>query len=186
MAELKITECELFGVKIIEPTYFEDFRGYYSETYSSRTMAQYGINIDFVQEGHSYTKSKSTIRGIHFQNTPKAQTKLVRCIRGKIMDFAVDLRSNSPTFCKWINVELSAENKKQLLIPKGFGHAFITLNNDCEVQYKVDEFYFPEYDRSIIWNDPEIAINWGISKPILSDKDKIAPTLAMCDVNFTY
>lgn len=185
MAELKITELELKGVKVIEPTYFEDFRGYYCETYSSRTMKQYGLDTIFVQDGHSYSKKKGTIRGIHFQNNPKSQLKLVRCTRGRIMDFAVDLRLDSPMFKKWVSVELSAENRKQLWIPSGFGHAFITLEDDCEVQYKVDEWYYPELDRSIIWSDPDIAIDWGTDSPIISEKDTIAPTLTESDVNFT-
>lgn len=141
MAQLKITELSLDGIKIIEPTYFEDFRGYYCETYSSRTMSEYGLNYVFVQDSHSFSLKKGTIRGIHFQKNPKAQTKLVRCTRGRVMDFAVDLRQNSPTFKQWVSVELSADNRKQILIPKGFGHAFITLEDNCEVQYKVDELY---------------------------------------------
>ncbi len=185
MAQLKITELSLDGIKIIEPTYFEDFRGYYCETYSSRTMSEYGLNYVFVQDSHSFSLKKGTIRGIHFQKNPKAQTKLVRCTRGRVMDFAVDLRQNSPTFKQWVSVELSADNRKQILIPKGFGHAFITLEDNCEVQYKVDELYFPEYDRSIAYNDPEIGIEWGCNDPVISQKDKIAPKLSDSDVDFT-
>lgn len=185
MAELKITALEPAGVKIIEPTYFEDFRGYFCETYSARTMKEYGIDTVFVQDNHSLSLKKGMIRGIHFQNNPKAQLKLVRCIRGRIMDYAVDLRADSPTFKKWVCVELSAENRKQAWIPAGFGHAFITLEDNCEVQYKVDEYYYPEYDRGIAWNDPEIAIDWGTDSPIISEKDKNAPTLAQSDVNFS-
>lgn len=187
MAQLKITELELKGVITIEPTYFEDFRGYYSETYSLRTMTEYGLNPIFVQDNHAYTKKKGTIRGIHFQNNPKPQLKLIRCTRGRIMDYAIDLRKDSPTFKKWVAVELSADNRKQLLIPAGFGHAYITLEDDCEVQYKVDELYYPEYDRAIAWDDPEIKINWGENfyPPIISEKDANAPTLAESDVNFT-
>ena len=185
MATLKITELELPGVKIIEPTYFEDYRGYYCETYSSRTMAQYGINTVFVQDNHSFSLKKGTIRGIHFQNNPKPQLKLVRCTRGHVMDYAVDLRKDSPTFKKWVAVELSADNRKQIWIPSGFGHAFITLEDNCEVLYKVDEWYYPEFDRAIAYNDPEIGINWGTDSPIISVKDTKAPTLALSDVNFT-
>lgn len=185
MAQLKITGLSLDGIKIIEPTYFEDFRGYYCETYSSRTMSEYGLNYVFVQDSHSFSLKKGTIRGIHFQKNPKAQTKLVRCTRGRVMDFAVDLRQNSPTFKQWVSVELSADNRKQILIPKGFGHAFITLEDNCEVQYKVDELYFPEYDRSIAYNDPEIGIEWDCDDPVISQKDKIAPKLSDSDVDFT-
>lgn len=182
---MKITELELPGVRILEPQYFEDFRGYYCETYSKRTMAQHGIETVFVQDNHSLSLKKGTIRGIHFQNNPKPQIKLVRCTRGRVMDFVVDLRRDSPTFKKWVSVELTEENHKQIWIPSGFGHAFITLQDDCEVQYKVDELYYPEYDRAIAWDDPEIAIDWGIQDPIISQKDTKAPTLAMSDVNFT-
>ena len=185
MAELKITELELPGVKIIEPTYFEDYRGYYCETYSSRTMAQYGINTVFIQDNHSYSIKKGTIRGIHFQNNPKPQLKLVRCTRGRVMDYAVDLRKDSPTFKKWVAMELSEENRKQIWIPSGFGHAFITLEDNCEVLYKVDEWYYPELDRAIAYNDPEIGIDWGTDNPIISVKDTKAPTLALSDVNFS-
>lgn len=185
MAELKITELGIEGVKVIEPTYFEDYRGYYSEVYSRRTMEQYGLCPDFVQDNHSFSIKKGTIRGIHFQNNPKPQMKLVRCTRGRVMDYAVDLRKDSPTFKKWVAVELSADNRKQIWIPSGFGHAFITLEDNCEVQYKVDELYYPEYDRSIRWDDPEIAIPWGIDDPVVSQKDITAPVLAESDVNFT-
>ena len=185
MATLKITELELPGVKIIEPTYFEDFRGYYCETYSKRTMDEYGLNAKFVQDNHTFSLKKGTIRGIHFQNNPKAQIKLVRCTRGRVMDFAVDLRRDSPTYRKWVSVELSAENRKQIWIPSGFGHALITLEDNCEVPYKVDELYYLEYDRAIAWNDPDIAIDWGIDSPVISEKDTKAPTLAKSDVNFT-
>ncbi|MEE1186720.1 MAG: dTDP-4-dehydrorhamnose 3,5-epimerase [Acutalibacteraceae bacterium] len=186
MAQLKITELEIPEIKIIEPTYFEDFRGYYCETYSKRTMAQYGFDIEFVQDNHSLSLKKGTVRGIHFQLNPKAQLKLVRCVRGRVMDYAVDLRKGSPTYKKWVAVELSEENRKQILIPAGFGHAFISLVDNCEVQYKVDELYYPEYDRAIAYNDPEINIDWGIDNPVISQKDTVAPTLSQSDVNFIY
>lgn len=181
---MKITEF-FGGVKVLEPKYFEDYRGYYSETYSSRTLKEHGLEPVFIQDNHSYSIKKGTIRGIHFQNNPKPQLKLVRCTRGRVMDYAVDLRKDSPTYKKWVAVELSAENRKQIWIPSGFGHAFITLEDNCEVQYKVDEWYYPELDRSIAWNDPEIAIPWGIDNPIVSEKDIKAPTLQTSDVNFS-
>ena len=184
MATLKITDLGLDGVKVIEPTYFEDYRGYYCETYSFRTMAQYGLNYVFVQDNHVYSAKKGVIRGIHFQNNPKAQTKLVRCTKGVVMDYAVDLRKNSKTYKKWVSIKLSAENRKQLLIPRGFGHVVVSLVDDCEIQYKVDELYYPEYDRAIAWNDPEIAIDWNDIVPIVSEKDKSAPFLKDSDVNF--
>ena len=182
---MKITELALDGVKILEPDYFKDFRGYYSETYSSRTLKSFGIDTIFVQDNHSLSLKEGTIRGIHFQINPKSQIKLVRCTRGIVRDYVVDLRKDSPTFKQWLSVELSEENKKQIWIPSGYGHAFITLVDHCEVQYKVDEWYYPEFDRAIAWNDPDIAIDWGITDPIISQKDTKAPTLKMSDVNFT-
>ena len=134
---MKITELALSGVKIIEPTYFEDYRGYYCETYSKRTLTEYGINDEFVQDNHSMTLKKGTLRGIHFQNNPVPQIKLVRCTKGAIKDVVVDLRHNSSTFKQWLAVELSAENRRQIWIPSGYGHAFLTLQDNCEVQYKV-------------------------------------------------
>ena len=182
---MKITELALPGVKIIEPTYFEDYRGYYCETYSKRTLAEYGINDEFVQDNHSMTLKRGTLRGIHFQNNPVPQIKLVRCTKGAIKDVVVDLRGNSPTFKQWLAVELSAENRRQIWIPSGYGHAFLTLQDNCEVQYKVTGLYEPKLDRAIAWNDSEIAVDWGIDNPIVSQKDMQAPTLAESDVNLT-
>jgi len=180
---MKITELELEGVKILEPKKFEDHRGSYMESYSARTLREFGINTVFVQDNHSNTLKKGTLRGIHFQNNPKPQTKLVRCTRGKVLDVIVDLKYDSPTYKKWLAIELSEENNKQILIPNGFGHAFYTLTDHCEILYKVDEFYEPQYDRAIFWNDPEIGINWGIDNPILSEKDLNAPLLKNSDSN---
>ena len=183
---LKVIETDIPEVRIIEPEYFLDSRGYFCETYSSRAFADIGITTVFVQDNHSYSALKGTIRGHHFQNNPKSQAKLVRCVRGIILDVAVDLRKNSPTYKRWVSAELSEENHRQMLIPSGFSHGFMTLADHCEVFYKVDEFYHKEYDRSIIWNDPEIAVNWGIADPVLSDKDRNAPLLKDSDVNFVY
>ena len=180
----KISELGL-GVKIIEPDYFEDFRGYYCETYSKRTFESIGIKYNFVQDNHSFSLKKGIIRGIHFQNNPYPQVKLVRCVAGKVLDFAVDLRFDSPTFKKWVSVELSKENRKQILIPSGFGHAFITLTDSCEVLYKVDNLYEPSLDRAIRYDDPDININWGIEHPIISIKDTKAPYLKDSDCNFS-
>jgi dTDP-4-dehydrorhamnose reductase/dTDP-4-dehydrorhamnose 3,5-epimerase len=144
-----------------------------------------GINIEFVQDNHSMSAQKGTLRGLHFQTNPKAQTKLVRCTKGKILDVAVDLRKRSSTYKQWVGVELSEDNKKQLLIPRGFAHGFLTLTDDVEVQYKVDEYYAPECDRSIRFDDPEIGVDWGIEDPILSEKDLKAPLLEDSDVDFS-
>lgn len=185
MAGIAVTDTLFPEVKIIEPTCFEDKRGYFYESYSRQAFAEYGLNAVFLQDNQSFTRHKGTIRGIHCQNAPKAQLKLVRCTRGVIRDYVVDFRRNSPTYRRWISVELSDENRKQLWIPKGFGHAFLTLRDNCEIQYKVDEVYVPDCDRSVVWNDPEIAVDWGINAPILSDKDRNAPLLASCDLNFS-
>lgn len=181
---MKITKLDLEGVLLFDPQYFDDDRGYYCETYSKRTFEKHGITVDFVQDNHSYTVKKGTLRGVHFQNNPVAQGKLVRCIRGSVLDVAVDLRQESPTYKQYLSVVLSGENRRQLFIPKGFGHAFLTLEDHCEFVYKVDAFYEPSLDRAIAWNAPELAIDWGIEAPFLSDKDKNAPTLSNSDVNF--
>ncbi len=176
---LKIPEVILFTPKV-----FEDFRGYYMESYSKRTMNEFGINAVFVQDNHLLSLKKYTIRGIHFQNAPRAQAKLLRCTKGKILDIAVDLRKKSPTYKEYVSIELDAEKKQQIFIPKGFGHVCMSLVDDTEVQYKVDELYYPEFDRAIAWNDPDIGINWGNITPIVSQKDKDAPLLKDSDVNF--
>uniref|UniRef100_A0A7V4CNF0 dTDP-4-dehydrorhamnose 3,5-epimerase n=1 Tax=Fervidobacterium pennivorans TaxID=93466 RepID=A0A7V4CNF0_FERPE len=183
---MRVIETELPGVLLIEPDVYRDERGWFIESYSYKAFKQFGIDIVFVQDNHSYSKKRWTLRGIHFQNNPMAQSKLVRCTRGKILDVVVDLRKGSPTYKKWIMVELSEDNKRMLFIPKGFGHAFLTLTDDVEVQYKVDEYYSKEYDRSIRWNDPEISIDWPVKDPILSEKDRNAPFLKDSDCNFIY
>lgn len=183
---MNIAKTDIEDVLIIEPIVFGDHRGWFVETYSKEKFLELGINIDFIQDNHSFSSKKGTLRGLHFQLNPKAQTKLVRCTKGKILDVAVDIRKGSPTYKKWIAVELSEENKKQLLIPKGFAHGFLTLTDNVEVQYKVDENYSPENDRSIRYDDPEIGVDWGIDSPILSEKDLNAPMLSESDANFKY
>ena len=183
---MNIIKTEIEDVIIIEPKVFGDHRGWFTETYSKEKFKELGIDIDFIQDNHSLSAQKGTLRGLHFQLNPKAQTKLVRCTKGKILDVAVDIREGSPTYKKWVAVELTEENKKQLLVPKGFAHGFITLTDNVEVQYKVDENYSPENDRSIRFDDPEINVDWGIENPILSDKDLNAPMLSESDANFKY
>ena len=183
---MNIVKTEIEDVLIIEPKVFGDHRGWFTETYSKEKFKELGIYIDFIQDNHSLSAQKGTLRGLHFQLNPKAQTKLVRCTKGKILDVAVDIRKGSPTYKKWVAVELTEENKKQLLVPKGFAHGFITLTENVEVQYKVDEYYSPENDRSIRFDDPEINVDWGIENPILSDKDLNAPMLSESDINFKY
>ena len=147
-------------------------------------MEQASLSFAFLQDNHSFSAQKGTLRGLHFQKNPFAQAKLVRCARGAILDVAVDIRQGSPSFGRWTAVELSAGNKKQLLIPRGFAQGFLTLTDDVEILYKADQYYSPEADRSIVWNDPAIGVEWGITNPILSQKDASAPLLADSDANF--
>ncbi len=172
---MKITKTKLDGVVVIEPDVFGDNRGFFMESWNKKKMEEAGLFYDFVQDNHSKSTVKGTLRGIHFQKGDKAQAKLVRCVKGAVLDIAVDLRKNSPTFKQWVSVELSAENKKQLLIPRGFGHGFVTLTDDVEFLYKADNYYAPEADAGIRWNDPDIGVEWGIENPILSEKDKKNP-----------
>lgn len=183
---VKILKTELDGVYIIEPDYFYDNRGYYSETFSERSLKEAGLTPPkFVQDNQSLSLKIGTVRGIHFQINPKPQTKLVRCTKGKVFDVVVDLRKDSPTFKKWVGFELSEDNKKQIWIPNWCGHAFMTLEENSIVQYKVDELYYKEFDRAIQFDDPDIGVKWPIKNPIKSEKDKKAPLLKDSDVNFT-
>lgn len=181
---MNIIKTDIEDVLIIEPEVFGDYRGWFVETYSKVKFKEFGIDIDFIQDNHSMSAKKGTLRGLHFQINPKSQAKLIRCTKGKILDVAVDLRKGSSTYKRWVAVELSESNKKQLLVPKGFAHGFLTLTDDVEVQYKVDEYYAPECDRSIRFDDPEIGVDWGIEDPILSEKDLKAPLLKDSDVDF--
>lgn len=182
---MKIFDTKLKGVKIIETDYFGDNRGWFTESYNKERFDRYGLVANFVQDNHSYSMQNGVLRGIHFQNNPKSQTKLVRCTKGKILDVVVDLRKGSDTYKQWISVELSEDNKRQLFIPKGYGHGFLTLTDNVEIQYKVDEYYSKEHDRSIRFDDPELNIDWGVENPILSEKDANAPYLRDSDCNFS-
>lgn len=181
---MKIIETKLKGCYIIEPDVFGDNRGYFAETYNKSNLENNNIYIDFIQDNQSLSTQKGTLRGIHFQNGSMAQAKLVRCTQGSVYDVAVDLRSDSPTYKQWIGVELSEENHKQLLISKGFGHAFQTLTDGVIFQYKVDNLYSKENERVIVYNDPEINVEWPIKTPILSEKDKNAPVLRKVDIKW--
>ncbi len=176
MGNFKFTKTAIEGIIIVEPTVFGDDRGFFMETYQSEEFAKGGITADFVQDNHSGS-TKGVLRGMHYQiNFP--QSKLVRCISGEVFDVVIDLRENSPTYKKWEGVILSAENRKQLFVPKGFAHGFLVLSDTAELLYKVDDYYHPNDEGGIMWNDPEIGINWPISddfQPILSDKDKKHP-----------
>jgi len=183
---MEVLETEIEGVYIIQPKVFGDDRGWFMETYSKQKVLEQGIDIVFIQDNHSFSATKGTLRGLHFQINPMAQTKLVRCTRGSIYDVAIDIREGSPTYKRWIAVELSEENKRQLFISKGFAHGFLTLTDNVEVQYKVDEYYSAEHDRSVRYDDQEIGIDWPIENPILSNKDLEAPLLRDSDHNFRF
>lgn len=181
---MKFEKTKLEGVVIITPDVFGDHRGFFMESWSQRKMEEAGLLYNFVQDNHSLSSKKGILRGIHFQKGEKAQAKLVRCVRGAVLDVAVDLRHDSPTYKQWVAVELSAENKKQLMIPRGFGHGFVTLTDEVEFLYKADNYYAPEADGGIRWNDPEIGVEWGIDNPILSTKDEKNPFLSELDEVF--
>ena len=172
---MKVTETKLAGVVILTPEVFGDHRGFFMESWSKRKMEEAGLQYDFVQDNHSSSTIKGTLRGIHFQQGEWSQAKLVRCTRGAVLDVAVDLRKSSPTYTQWVGVELSEKNKQQLLIPRGFGHGFVTLTDDVEFMYKTDNYYASQADGGIRWNDPDIGVDWGITEPILSDKDTKNP-----------
>lgn len=179
---MNLIKTKIEGVYIVEPKIFGDARGWFMETYSKIKTPE--VTCDFVQDNHSYSKEKGTLRGIHFQNGEYAQAKLVRCIRGAVLDVAVDLRRCSSTYKQWVAVELSAENKRQLFIPRGFGHGFVTLTDDVEFVYKADNYYNYESDRSILWCDTDINVDWKIENPIISEKDAKAPFLKNSDCSF--
>jgi len=188
---MHVVKTELPDVFIIEPTVHKDNRGWFFESWSLLKMKAAGLDYDFIQDNHSYSAQKGVIRAIHFQQDPHAQAKLVRCTSGAVLDVAVDLRKHSPTYKKWVAVELSAENKRQLIIPRGYGHGFVTLTDNVEFQYKIDNSYNPDAERTIRYNDPDLAINWGaidpaISENLLKPQDANAPFLKDCDCNFVY
>ena len=174
-------------LKVLTPRRFEDERGWFSETWNRAKFEQVGIAIDFCQDNHSLSRSVATLRGMHFQAPPFAQTKLVRCLRGRVYDVAVDIRRRSPTFGKWVGLELSAANGKQFLIPAGYAHGFLTLEPDCEIAYKVDAPYSAVEDGGFAWDDPAVGIDWPLpGPPILSAKDQTLPTLAELTIDFPY
>lgn len=172
------------GLIVVHPDCIGDARGWFMETYSKPKYEKIGITCSFVQDNASFSKQKGILRGLHFQNQPMAQSKLVRCTRGAVDDVAVDLRTGSATYGRWHKIRLSEENHTQFFIPAGFAHGFITLTDDVVLQYKCDQVYSRAHDRSIRFDDPRIAVDWGISDPILSDKDRNAPLLSDSDINF--
>lgn len=187
---MKVTETAIPGVLIIDTDVFGDHRGYFTETYSKPKYEKMGIDVDFVQDNMSFSAAEGTVRGLQWQNPPYAQSKLVSCTKGRVIDVAVDIRKGSPTFGKWVSCELSADNHRQFFIPQGFAHGFLTLSPDVEFRYKVDNVYNKESEGAIRYDDPTVNVDWGTllegREAILSDKDKIAPELADSNNHFVY
>lgn len=181
---IEVRKTALEEVVEIIPQKFGDSRGFFSEVYNAATFREAGIDLDFVQDNHSLSAQRGVLRGLHYQLPPRAQDKLVRVVRGAILDVVVDIRRSSPTFGRWVSVELSDEKWNQLLVPKGFAHGFVTLTENAEVLYKVTDYYSAEHDRSIRWDDPQIAIDWPVpsNELILSEKDRKAPYLETAEV----
>lgn len=173
---MKIETTKFPGLLIIHPDVFGDNRGWFTESYNLNKFKDLGIETIFVQDNHSFSAQKGTLRGLHFQKGLAAQTKLVRCVKGALWDVAVDLREGSPTYMQWMGLELSAQNHLQFYIPQGFAHGFVTLTDDVEIEYKVDAFYSKEHDSGIRFDDPTVNVDWTLhlqgKEPILSDKDK--------------
>ncbi len=185
---IEIVETAIPGVRIVKPRRFGDARGWFSETFNKKALREAGIGFDFIQDNESLSAAPGTIRALHFQTPDFAQTKLVRVLTGAILDVAVDIRRGSPSFGAHVAVELSAENGKQLLIPKGFAHGFCTLAPDTRVFYKVDAYYSAVHDAGLLWNDPDVAIAWPVTpeRATFSEKDARLPRLADFDTPFVY
>lgn len=184
---MKVTRTALPDVLLLEPARFGDKRGFFSESWNRKTLSDHGIEIDFVQDNHSLSANVGTVRGLHFQSPPHAQAKLVRCGKGRLFDVAVDIRKGSPTFGQWVGAELSFENGLQLLIPAGFLHGFVTREPDTEIIYKCSDFYAPDCDGAVRFDDPSIGIDWGLTTdPVLSQKDIDAPWLKDFSSPFDY
>lgn len=176
------------AVRLIKTQRFGDDRGWFSETFNARRFAGLGVDAVFVQDNQSLSRPAGVLRGLHFQRPPHAQAKLVRCVHGRIWDVAVDLRRGSPTYGRSVGVELSGENGLQLFVPVGFAHGFLTLEADCEVAYKTSDFYAPDCEGGLMWNDPDLAVAWPLPSgaPVLSDKDQQLPAFADFDSPFAY
>lgn len=183
---MNLIQTKFQDAVIVESSVYRDGRGFFLESYNEEIFKQQGIRIKFIQDNHSLSSEAGTIRGMHYQLSPKPQTKLVRVTRGAIYDVIVDIRKGSPTFGEWEGYILTEENKRQLLVPRGFAHGFCTLTRNTEVQYKVDNLYSSDLDRGIIWDDPDMGITWPTSNPILSDKDKNHPPLKSAEYNFEW
>lgn len=174
---MEIVETNLDGCYVLIPKKFGDYRGWFTETYNKKCLDELNIKYDFVQDNMSYSKEKGTLRGLHFQKKPYAQAKLIRCTKGAVFDVVVDARKDSKTYGKWFGTEISEENGKQLLIPRGFLHGFQTLTDDVIFEYKCDNYYSKEHDGGVMYNDPKIGVEWPVDKAILSEKDMNSLTL---------
>lgn len=181
-----VNRLKIHDVIALKPDRFEDERGFFSETYNRRVLADAGIETEFVQDNHSLSALPGTLRGLHFQVPPAAQAKLVRVVRGAILDVAVDIRVGSPSYGQHVQCQLSAREWNQVYIPEGFAHGYCTLEPETEVIYKASGYYAPEHDRGLLWSDPELGIDWPVSEPLLSEKDRANPTLRELEEYFTY
>lgn len=175
--DIHVTKTKLDGVLLIDTDFFRDERGFFIEVYHKQRFAEHGITDEFVQDNHSRSEKK-VLRGFHYQDMSAPMGKLVRCTAGAVLDAAVDLRAGSPTFGQWVSAELTAENMRQIWVPAGFGHAFATLSDSAEVQYKCSGLYTPESEGTVAWNDPDIAVEWPFDDPVLSNRDQNAMSLA--------
>ncbi|MGI9356292.1 MAG: dTDP-4-dehydrorhamnose 3,5-epimerase [Rhizobiaceae bacterium] len=185
---MEVKALRIGDVKLLIPDRHYDERGFFSETYRQDALAEVGIHLDFVQDNHSFSKHRSTVRGLHFQSPPFAQAKLVRVAHGAAYDVAVDIRRGSPTFGQWVAVTISADNWHQLLVPEGFAHAICTLEPNTEIIYKASNFYSPDHDTGILWNDPSLAIDWPVTaeEVVLSDRDRCQPLLEQFETPFVF
>jgi dTDP-4-dehydrorhamnose 3,5-epimerase len=185
---MQLERLTIKDVLLISPTKHHDHRGFFSEVYRRETLIEAGVKEDFVQDNHVYSAKRGSIRGLHFQVPPHAQGKLVRCTRGAVLDVALDIRQGSPSYARHVAVELSAANFRQLWVPPGFAHGYVTLEDDCEVIYKVTSYWAPDFERGIAWNDPGLRINWPVAEAdaVLADKDQCYPFLADLEPLFHY
>jgi dTDP-4-dehydrorhamnose 3,5-epimerase len=175
--KVKLSRTPLEDLVVVDIDYFEDDRGFFIETWHKRDFAAAGLDVEFVQDDHSRSL-RNVVRGLHYQDMTAPMGKLVRCTVGSVFDVAVDLRSSSATFGRWFGIELDAENKRQLYVPVGFAHGFAALSESAEIQYKQTGFYTPEAEGAVLWNDPDVAVDWPVSDPLLSDRDRRAASFA--------
>lgn len=183
---MRLIKTDLDGVSILKPIVHEDNRGFFFESFNKKIFESVGLDFEFIQDNHSFSMKSGTLRGLHYQSKPFETTKMLRVTRGSILEVVVDIRSGSPNYGKWISLQISDENKIQIIVPCGFAHGFCTLEDNTEVLYKVDQHYSPEHDMGIRWDDPELAIDWPTSRPILSERDRKLPLLREQDNNFTF